>query len=152
MQLPPRTSAAAASGLPAVAGVYLLVMHLPDSHDISVGRLGLHCFRQGWYLYAGSAKGPGGIRSRCARHLRLDKRKRWHSDYLTRIAQVRQVWFTEQMSEMRVVGEPLRFPMPNQPVAGFGASDSRAHSHLFYRPVCPDVSRLTRRMSLYVPG
>ena len=126
-------------------------MHLPDSHAISVGRLGVQPFRKGWYLYAGSARGPGGIRARCARHLRLEKRQRWHIDYLTQIAQVRQVWFARELTEMHVVRELLRCPKLDQPVAGFGASDSRAYSHLFYSPVCQDVSRLTRRMSLYLP-
>jgi len=139
------------TALPAVAGVYLLVMHLLERREISVGRLGSRTFWQGWYLYAGSAKGPGGIRARCNRHLRLDKRLRWHIDYLTQIAQVRQVWFAEHLSEMRVVAELMCCQGLEQPVDGFGASDSRARSHLFYTPVCPDPSRLTSEMSLYLP-
>jgi Uri superfamily endonuclease len=147
----PGASAVGTSGLPAVAGVYLLVMYLPDSHEICVGGLGLSRFRKGWYLYAGSARGPGGIRARCARHLRPDKRQRWHIDYLTQIAQVQQVWFTEVLTEMCIVSVLLRCPKLEQPVAGFGASDSRARSHLFYSRFYPEVSCLPRRMSLYMP-
>jgi len=147
----PGAAAVGAPGLPAAAGVYLLVMYLPAGHEIRVGRLGLRHFRRGWYLYAGSARGPGGIRARCARHLRPDKRQRWHIDYLTQVAQVRQVWFSEELTEMHLVTELLRCPTLEQPVAGFGASDSRARAHLFYSPANPGAARLTRRMSLSLP-
>jgi Uri superfamily endonuclease len=126
-------------------------MYLPAGHAIRVGRLGLRDFRRGWYLYAGSARGPGGIRARCARHLEPDKRQHWHIDCLTQVAQVRQVWFSEQLTEMHLVAELLRCPTLEQPVAGFGASDSRARSHLFYSRAAPDAARLTRRMSLCLP-
>jgi len=36
----------------------------------------------GYYIYIGSAFGPGGVRARMLRHLRADKPKHWHIDYL----------------------------------------------------------------------
>jgi Uri superfamily endonuclease len=46
----------------------------------------------GRYLYCGSAKGPGGIRARLARHMRIEKSIRWHVDRLTKVSAVIGAW------------------------------------------------------------
>ena len=139
------------AGLPAVGGAYLLVMCLAAACDIRVGSLGLTRFRRGWYLYAGSARGPGGLLARCGRHLRQEKTQRWHIDFLTGIAPPRQILFAVDLTEERLVEKLLHSRELKQPVRGFGATDSRASSHLFYSEDFPDISRLTREMSLFVP-
>ena len=45
-------------------GAYALVLHLERKEEITVGRLGTFAFPAGYYLYAGSALGPGGLEAR----------------------------------------------------------------------------------------
>ncbi len=74
--------------LPVQPGSYTLVLRLRESRRITVGRLGEFDFLAGYYLYFGSARGPGGVRARLGRHLRGDGKTRWHIDYLRAAAQV----------------------------------------------------------------
>ena len=46
----------------------------------------------GFYLYCGSAKGPGGLAARLARHMRHGKAIRWHVDVLTEAGTVLGAW------------------------------------------------------------
>ena len=73
-------------GLPRLAGTYVLMLGLPRLATIGVGRLGHFQFPVGWYAYAGSAHGPGGLAARISRHLRVPKPLHWHVDYLRQAA------------------------------------------------------------------
>ncbi len=48
---------------------------------VRVGALGMLAFPKGFYTYTGSAM--KNLRQRVGRHLRRDKKVRWHIDYLT---------------------------------------------------------------------
>lgn len=72
--------------IPAEPGSYLLMLQLVDATKIEVGRLGQIHFLQGWYIYAGSAFGAGGLRGRLRRHLAGSKKQYWHIDYLRQAA------------------------------------------------------------------
>lgn len=50
-------------------GTYVLVIRLREPQEISVGRLGVFPFHHGYYVYIGSAFGPGGLKARIRRHL-----------------------------------------------------------------------------------
>ena len=110
------------------SGIYFLLIHLDRSVSIPVGALGEVEFPEGYYLYVGSAQ--RNMRKRIERHLRREKRKRWHIDYLLEVAEVvEHIAFPlpkrcEEEIAMNL-GEKFHF------VHGFGASDSRAKSHLF---------------------
>ncbi len=69
-------------------GTYVLVLAVPRTPRISVGRLGIAGFPAGTYLYIGSAWGPGGLRARIAHHFKPAWRPHWHIDYLRRRARV----------------------------------------------------------------
>ena len=69
-------------------GTYALVLHLECTEEITVGKLGMFTFPAGYYLYVGSALGPGGLEARLARHRRRGKKLRWHIDYLLEHAQL----------------------------------------------------------------
>ncbi len=60
-------------------GLYVLLLDIDDA-CISVGSLGSIDF-DGIYAYVGSAFNS--LDARVSRHLRRDKRKHWHIDYLT---------------------------------------------------------------------
>ena len=59
-----------------IPGTYILMIELTEAIPINVGRLGIHIFEPGYYLYTGSAL--NGLVSRISRHIRSDKPYHWH--------------------------------------------------------------------------
>jgi Uri superfamily endonuclease len=109
--------------------VYVLVIKVNKNINVNVGALGNLNFGKGIYAYVGSAK--KGLSKRIQRHLRKDKRKFWHIDYLLNDDNVKVLKvFTvkEPFDECEVAkiisgrGVPMR---------GFGSSDCKCISHLF---------------------
>lgn len=122
-----------------LVGTYILVCQARRAGVVVAGRLGRLSVRRGYYLYVGSALGPGGLRARLAHHLRPALKPHWHIDYLRIVAPVRQVWFCygakrcehAWASVLRgPLGGSVRFP-------GFGSSDCGCESHLFFFRTCP---------------
>ena len=110
--------------------MYVLLIRLARTCTIVVGALGPIRFEAGDYLYAGSAK--SGLSSRIARHLRVEKRLRWHIDYLLQRAAVRDV-HTEAWTpgaECSLAQRVLRSGLAVLGPRGFGSSDCRCPSHL----------------------
>jgi Uri superfamily endonuclease len=116
-------------------GVYCLVLQT-QACEIEVGRLGKVCFRAGYYIYAGSALGPGGLDARVGRHFRLattrQGRPHWHIDRLLLSPDVVLVG--------AVLGETdgdfecrLAAAIGGEAVPGFGCTDCSCRSHLFFR-------------------
>ena len=120
--------------LPPEPGSYLLMLKLAADAEIRVGRLGAIGFRRGWYAYAGSAFGSGGLAGRLRHHLRPVRKRHWHVDFLRDHARVMEVWMA--------VGPPnrehewarilARDPGAGIGVRGFGCSGCRCPSHLLY--------------------
>lgn len=124
-----------ADKFPADKGSYLLWLFLPRGTDLTIGKLGCHHFRRGWYLYCGSAFGPGGLRARIGHHLKHSDRKHWHIDYLKSKAQIRSVWFgVGENFEHEWSRRLADYAEASYPLAGFGASDCHCCSHLIYFP------------------
>ena len=61
-------------------GTCALVLAAAKRRTICVGRLGTFDVRPGFYVYVGSALGPGGLAARIGRHARQEKAFRWHVD------------------------------------------------------------------------
>jgi Uri superfamily endonuclease len=121
------------------AGTYILVLQMTRKTEVTIGRLGTFIFRSGYYLYVGSAGGPGGLEARLARHLRKEKPLRWHIDYLLREASLVEIWkapSTEKL-ECRWTQALLRMPGARTLAYGFGSSDCNCPSHLIYFPSRP---------------
>ncbi len=119
--------------LPAVAGAYALVIELARPRRLNIRTLAPATLAPGHYLYLGSARGPGGIRARVARHLRRDKAKHWHVDHLTGrwLGRITRVIAAPGGSECDLVRRALEFDGVRAPVAGFGSSDCpTCRSHL----------------------
>ena len=116
------------SSLP-LAGSYILLINLPDEQIISVGsRQNVH-FQRGYYAYVGSAM--GGFKARLNRHLKDNKKPHWHIDYLLQEAQITNIIVCE--TEYRVecaIAQALQRQLDSVP--GFGSSDCRCRSHLFF--------------------
>ncbi len=113
-------------------GSYILVIRSERQAVVSAGRLGTVHLKRGWYLYVGSAFGPGGLAARLAHHLRPSERRHWHIDYLLDGRAVREVWYRcgARDLEHHWAQALLTHPAAQAPVAGFGATDCRCRSHL----------------------
>ena len=135
--------------LPSTRGTYILELSLSFPLDIPVGAKGLLAFPAGIYLYAGSALGPGGLKSRLGRYLNKQKTiKHWHIDYLIPHTEILGYFYIETTIEEHrtdskttpiecVWSQALEaYPGIIIPVRGFGASDCRmgCSTHLLALP------------------
>lgn len=114
-----------------------------------IGRRGELEIRPGYYLYVGSAFGPGGVHSRVARHCRLRKAKHWHIDYLRDYTTPVAVWYSHAGKRLEHDWAGALARMPNTvAIAGFGCTDCSCMSHLFYsasEPASATLASATRR-------
>ncbi len=122
-------------------GTYLIQLHSQKKQTIASGKFAGVAIEQGYYLYIGSALGPGGIKSRVGRHLKKDKPLKWHIDHLRQITRVSLICLTYQPQRLEDdwVGKLAENRNLSTPIKGFGATDTRHHSHLFY-----SAQRMTR--------
>jgi Uri superfamily endonuclease len=124
---------------PRFPGTYILVLYHGQQQRIRVGGMGFQVFAKGWYLYVGSAFGPGGVAARCGHHRRVSPHPRWHIDYLRAKCRLEEIWFTHDPRRREhewasLLAHQLKML---QPILGFGASDCNCESHLFYSVVKP---------------
>ena len=115
-------------------GVYALLLALDSEQVISVGRRGSFQFPAGFYMYVGSAEGPGGLAARLGRHCRQEKRLHWHIDYLLPLVRVEEIWalVTPEPAECVWAAAARRLPGASIPARGFGSSDCRCEAHLVH--------------------
>ena len=59
-------------------GTYALILVCPSKKRVQIGKLGSLEMRRGFYVYVGSALGPGGLRARVAHHQKVSQRPHWH--------------------------------------------------------------------------
>ena len=118
-------------------GTYALVLALPVESRLQVGKLGTCLFPAGYYLYLGSAL--GGLAGRLGRHLRRDKKPRWHIDYLLPHCNLVEVWHVMSEERLECLWRQAAQAMPGARILapGFGSSDCRCPSHLIYLPTPP---------------
>jgi len=112
-------------------GIYVLIIQVGEDINVDVGALGKIAFTKGLYAYVGSAQ--INLEQRIKRHLRSEKRKFWHIDYLldNAAAKIVKVFFkkadkAEECKVAKVIGEK------GEPIGGFGCSDCKCESHLFH--------------------
>ena len=118
----------------AVPGTYALLITLNRSRNICIGRRGRFRFPAGFYLYIGSALGPGGLGGRVERHLCAEKRLHWHVDYLLHATETRitQVWAKEGAAHRECDWARAAMQLPGASIVlpHFGSSDCRCAAHL----------------------
>lgn len=138
--------------LPTGPGTYALLLAVPERSRLDVGRLGRLDFDAPFYLYTGSARGPGGLAARLGHHLRPAARPHWHIDLLRRAAAVQEVWFTCDPRRLECHWASAAGSLRDAaPVPGFGASDCRCRSHLFALPRLPRRAAFRRRLDRLEP-
>ena len=122
-------------------GTYALVLQSETSASAQIGRWGCLDVRPGYYIYVGSALGPGGVLARVSRHCRELKSKHWHIDYLREFTDVVAVWYRHSPNrlEHRWAEEVAKLS-GTEPVKGFGCSDCSCESHLIYSRSEPELA------------
>jgi len=111
---------------------YILVINVSKNLKIRVGRLGEVSFKEGDYLYFGSAKGC--LERRLQRHLRKEKRIFWHIDYLLENQKVKilQIWTMDKKVECQTAEVFYQNSTTKIIKKGFGSSDCKCLTHLFF--------------------
>lgn len=129
-------------------GTYALVLYLDHETRIVIGRLGTFDLPAGYYLYVGSALGPGGLEARLARHFRAEKRLRWHIDHLLEHAQIVEVWTASSENRLECLWAQAARELPGAqiPVPGFGSSDCRCPAHLVHFATRPSLALFAERI------
>jgi Uri superfamily endonuclease len=114
-----------------VVSTYLLIIQGKVACRLQVGALGEVSLEPGWYLYVGSAS--RNLEARLRRHLRTEKRRRWHIDYLLTGAacEITEIWVGEGMAECRLAAHLLGRPEVTIPRSRLGAGDCRCPAHFF---------------------
>jgi Uri superfamily endonuclease len=134
-------------------GTYVLILSSKGVHRIRVGRLGELLTRPGFYVYVGSAFGPGGVRARVARHQRKCSRPHWHIDYLRSRTRLEEVWYSHdplprEHQWAHLIG---RARGSSVPLGQFGSSDCRCPSHLYFFESRPSLRAFSRRVRSACP-
>ena len=132
-------------------GIYTLILRLSEQKDIRIGALGIISFQPGYYIYAGSALGSGGL-SRVSRHIRFYREQyrkaKWHIDYLMEEAVLEKTVCAETKDRLECV---LAAGIGGTYVEKFGCSDCDCASHLFYRKEDPtkEVLSVFEKMGMH---
>ena len=110
-------------------GSYVLIIQLPAEQTITIGSLKAIHFPRGYYAYVGSAM--GGFEARLNRHLKSKKKPHWHIDYLLKSAFIRGIILAETTDRAEcTIAQALSHQF--EAIPGFGASDCKCKSHLFW--------------------
>lgn len=126
--------------LKGISGVYTLIILVRSAIRVKIGGLGKKKVERGYYAYTGSALGNGSssLAGRISRHLRIEKRKRWHIDHLLCSKEVKieaiVAMVTARKMECEINQHLISTLEPSIPILSFGSSDCRAgcKSHLLY--------------------
>jgi Uri superfamily endonuclease len=135
-------------------GTYALVLRLIQNSTIEVGAMGLFTFQAGFYVYVGSAFGPGGLRARLTHHLSPALHPHWHIDYLRKQADIMDIWFSCEPTRWEHVWAHVFSGMTDAliPFPRFGASDCNCTSHLFLFQSMPDIVLFSEKLRHEYPG
>jgi Uri superfamily endonuclease len=108
---------------------------------------------RGFYVYVGSALGPGGVAGRVRHHEGRAARPHWHVDYLRAHARLGEVWYAYGPRRREHAWAALVGGLPGAsvPLRGFGASDCGCESHLYRFAERPAASAFRRRLRALEP-
>ena len=138
-------------------GSYALILRSKRHTRIEVGRLGSLETQPGYYVYLGSAFGPGGVRARVFRHSLQNKPLHWHVDYLRQVTEFHAAWYSQDPRKLEHAWAAVFSRHPGySAIQGFGCSDCKCDSHLLFNPNLPDLSEFQRStgqpVKIWIPG
>lgn len=111
---------------------YILLIYVNNLERLMIGKLGWVNFARGYYIYIGSAKKS--IQKRLLRHLKGQKNKFWHIDYLLSSIpsiKIANIWINREPCECSISQEIFQHGVGMVIKKGFGSSDCRCPAHLF---------------------
>ncbi|MCW8831046.1 MAG: GIY-YIG nuclease family protein [Gammaproteobacteria bacterium] len=122
-------------------GTYIVVLKSECAKTIGIGRLGPFRIKRGYYVYVGSAMGPGGVASRLKHHCKISNRPHWHLDYLRAETRFYAAYALHSADRRECDWAMLlsKSELADAPMQGFGSSDCRCDTHLFYFSSARDV-------------
>ena len=127
------------------AGTYALILRSDANGRVQVGRNRSLQMEAGYYVYVGSAFGPGGVRARVLRHARNAKSKHWHIDFLRAVAAPIGVWCAYADRDLEHRWARTLSGLPDlTPVPAFGCTDCNCETHLFRSRVMPSMKHFAR--------
>jgi Uri superfamily endonuclease len=132
-------------------GTYALVLASTEAAPIRIGKLGRLQIQPGFYIYVGSAHGPGGLRARLAHHLEPTTHPHWHVDYLRANTNPQEVWYAYGRNrwECRWAFCLAKLRGASVPLDGFGSSDCDCGSHLFFLKSRPAKAAFARWLRMF---
>jgi Uri superfamily endonuclease len=123
-------------------GTYALLLQSDCEAEVRVGRRSSLRVQPGYYVYVGSAFGPGGVKARVLRHCRESSTRHWHIDYLRGVTAPLGAWCGYQTRELEHRWAQSLAKLPDvSAVNGFGCSDCMCESHLFRSRTKSDFTR-----------
>jgi Uri superfamily endonuclease len=129
------------------SGTYALLLALDVPTEIEVGSLGGIQFESPFYMYVGSAFGPGGLGARVKHHAQPIRRAHWHIDYLRQAADVISIWYSAGSERFECTWASAALELHGaSAVPLFGSSDCRCSSHLFGLSTLPNVASFRRQL------
>ncbi|MEJ2272111.1 MAG: GIY-YIG nuclease family protein [Candidatus Bathyarchaeota archaeon] len=135
-------------------GIYALVIFLSKEITLEIGKLGNHQFPRGYYIYTGSALGKGStsLKNRLTRHLRKEKQRFWHIDYLlaNENTSIKMIIVAQTIEKKECLLNKFLLSLEETVVQlkGFGSSDCRnkCSAHLSFFPELRKKEILVRKI------
>lgn len=110
-------------------GCYIFIVQLAEGQAISIGSKGSILFKEGYYLYVGSAR--CNLSKRLERHRRKRKKFHWHIDYLRAYCEFHAAVAVRTTGDLEhELARAIR-TIADWEIPGFGCSDCQCTSHLF---------------------
>ncbi|MCK5040573.1 MAG: GIY-YIG nuclease family protein [Candidatus Aenigmarchaeota archaeon] len=130
-------------------GIYILIISLSKTMKIKVGAIGDINFAKGHYAYVGSAQ--NNLEKRVQRHMKKNKKLKWHIDYLTsdKSATVEKVLYKLALKSEECKTADI-LSQTEEGIKNFGCSDCKCQSHLFKLNKI-DLNELLPSFSMYNP-
>ena len=125
-------------------GGYVIIASMKKTR-IRIGKIGEIDFKEGYYAYVGSAMNS--LEARIGRHLRKNKKLRWHIDYFLKHAEIEKIFYkeSEKKEECDIARE---FSSIFESIPKFGASDCKCKSHLFYSKEMGPLEELSKKLGM----
>ena len=138
----------------ALPGTYALIFSAAQKDQLAVGKIGTLRLQPGFYVYVGSAFGPGGLKARIRHHSRRAAHPHWHIDYLSSALELKEIWYTcdpvHREHQWATIISNTRGS--SAPLAGFGSSDCRCNTHLSFFKSKPGSKNIRRIIHTHIEG
>ncbi|HIG40053.1 MAG: GIY-YIG nuclease family protein, partial [bacterium] len=127
------------------SGTYVLILGCDRRKRVQVGRWDTVQLERGFYIYVGSAFGPGGVKARVSRHCRKNKKHHWHIDYIREFLLPLGAWYLHGSEYLEHSWADSLASLDGYcSIPGFGCSDCKCDSHLFHSINKPDVKEFSK--------